>query len=54
MDKINGYTKEEAEELARYISEGRRAGKTPRRSFRATAGRTAGRAAASATTTINC
>ena len=28
MDKINGYTKEEAEELARYISEGRRAGKT--------------------------
>ena len=29
MDKINGYTKEEAEELARYISEGRRAGKTP-------------------------
>ncbi len=28
MEKINGYTREEAEELVRYISEGRRAGKT--------------------------
>ena len=28
MEKINGYTKEEAEELVRYISEGKRAGKT--------------------------
>lgn len=28
MEKINGYTKEEAEELVRYISDGRSAGKT--------------------------
>ena len=28
MEKINGYAKSEAEELVRYISEGRRAGKT--------------------------
>lgn len=28
MDKINGYAKEEAEELLRYIEEGKRAGKT--------------------------
>ena len=28
MEKINGYAREEAEELVRYISEGRRAGKT--------------------------
>ncbi len=28
QNKINGYTREEAEELVRYLSEGRRAGKT--------------------------
>ena len=28
QQKINGYTREEAEELVRYIAEGKRAGRT--------------------------
>ena len=46
MDKINGYPRSEAEELVRYVGEGRRMGKT-RTSLFASYGKAHGRAGGS-------
>lgn len=54
MDKINGYSAQEAEGLVEYISEGKRRARRSPLSFRVTAAATAAPRAAYAITTTNC